>query len=306
MKRQITESDNDELPALLVIRLKTGTVQYFLLKEKMMFLCARLLNDGKILIKRAIVKQWSRSISDFKNEPAMTDDDEFEKFLGKTAEKLCPELMSLFSDPKFIVVYNEMDHRENGIPASMRIFYEGKLLPYSSIFLLRRKAVLQEAKFALPFWFSLPIIPGLVGFFRKLFKKKEKTVKQTASGSEQVTAEEEDHAGEIRKAAEEIEFDIVPPGYTIDSYLEELGVRWSRLLDRQAREDLITDVKFLARDMLRRRLKVDKQFKPTREELNQMAYNMIIRNPTLSSLGARDSLLLFMELCMVKLLLNIK
>jgi hypothetical protein len=319
MKRQITESKDNELPALLIIKIKTGDgfsaepvgrgsppVQYFLLKEKIILLCARLLHDGKILIRRAITKQWSRFISDFKTDPAMIDDNEFEKLLGKTAEKLCPELMSLLSDSKFLLVYQEMDHKENGIPAPMRIIYEGKLLPYSSVFLIRRKAMLQEAKVALPFWFSMPVIPALVGFFRQLFNKKKNAVKQPASGSEQEIVEEKDHAGKVRMAAEELEFDIVPPGYTIDSYLEELAARWSRLIDRQARENLINDVKFLARDQLRRRLKVDKQFEPTRDALNQMAYNMVTNNTTLSSLSAKDSLFLFIELNMVKLLLSIK
>jgi len=306
IKRQITEKKDDELPALLVIKINTSDEQYFLLKEKMMPLCARFLHDGKILVKRAIAKQWSRLISDFETDSAMTDDGEFEKLLAKTAEKFCPELMSLLSDPKFLLIYHEMDQKENGIPAVMRIIYGGKLLPYSSVFLIRRKAMLQEVKLALPFWFSLPIIPGLIGFFKKLFKKEEKAVKQPVSASEQVIVEGKDHAREIRTAAEGLEFDIVPPGYTVDGYLEELGARWSRLLDRQARESLINDVKFLAKNQLRRRLKVDKHFEPTRDALNQMAYDTVIYNTALSSISARDSLLLFMELYMVKLLLNIK
>jgi hypothetical protein len=306
MKKQITESKDNELPALLIIKIKTGDEQYFLLKEKMILLCARLLNDGKILIRRAVAKQWSRWILDFKADPAMTDDHEFEKLLGKIAEKVCPELMSLLSDSKFLLVYQEMDHKENGIPAGIKIFYEGKLLPYSSVFLIGRKAMLQEARQALPFWFSLPIIPALIGFFKKLFAKEKKAVKQPASGSEQASLEENDHAGKVRMAAEELEFDIVPPGYTIDSYLEELAIRWSRLLDRQARENLVNDVKFLAKSQLRRRMKLDKQFEPDREALSQMAYNMVVNNTTLSSLSSRDSLLIFVELFMVKLLLNIR
>jgi len=306
IKKQITENKENELPNLLVIKIKTRDEQYFLLKEKMISLCARLLHDGQILVKRAIAKQWSRLILDFKAEPAMLDDGAFEKLLANTAEKLCPELTSIFADPKLFLVYQEMDRKENGIPTNMRIFINGKLLPYSSLFLVWRKDILQEAKFALPFWYSLPIIPALIGFFKSLFKKKKKEAKQPANGSEQVTFEEADHAERIRMAAEEIEFDIVPSGFTIDSYLDELAIRWSRLIDKQARENLIEDVKFLVRDQLRRRLKVDRQFKLNREELNQMAYNMAAHNTALSSLSAKDSLILFMELYMVKLLLGNK
>jgi len=306
MKKKITESEKDELPALLIIKEKTRNEQYFLLKEKMIPLCSRLLHDGKILIRMAIVKQWSRLIINFETDLSMTYDAEFEKLLAKTAEKLCPELMSLLSDPKFLLIYQEMDRKENGIPATMKIISGGKLLPYSAVFLIRRKAMLQEARLALPFWYSLPIISGLIGFFKNLFSKKKKAAKQPSSANEQVTVEEKDHAGKIRMAAEELEFDIVPPGYTIDSYLDELGDRWSRLIDRQARDNLMNDVKFLAKNQLRRRMKVEKQFEPTRDTLNQMAYNMVIHNPALSSISARDSLLLFMELYMVKLLSCVK
>jgi len=304
IKRQITESKNNELPALLVIKIKND--QFFLLKEKMMLLCARLLHEGQILVKRAIIKKWSRLILDFKAEPAMSDDSAYEKILANTAEKLCPELMSILADPKLLAVYQEMDRKENGIPTDMKIFSDGKLLPYSSVFHVRRKEMLLEAKFTLPFWYSLPIIPGLIRFFSNLFKKKKKEARQPADESEQLTPEETDHAAGIRKAAEEIEFDIVPPGFTIDSYLDELATRWSRLIDRQARENLIQDAKFLARDQLRRNMKINKHFEPTREELSQMAYNMVNYNTALSSLRAKDSLILFMELYMVKLLLNIK
>jgi len=306
IKKQITESRKNELPALFVVKIKTKDDQYFLLKEKMMLLCARLLHDGQILIKRAIIKQWSRLILDFKTEPAMSDDNAFEKTLANTAEKLCPELMSVLADPKLFAVYQEMDRNENGIPSDMKIFYDGKLLPYSSVFLIRRKEMLLDAKFTLPFWYSLPIIPGLIKFFNNLFKKKKKEARQPVDEGEQLNPEETDHAAGIRMAAEAIEFDIVPPGYTIDSYLDELATRWSRLIDKQARENLIQDAKFLARDQLRRYLKINKHFEPTREELSQLAYNMVTYNTALSSLRARDSLILFMELYMVKLLLNIK
>jgi hypothetical protein len=306
IKRQVTESKNNELPALLVVRVKDKDDQCFLLKEKTVHLCARLLHDGQILIKKAIAKQWSRLILDLKTETAMSDDSAFEKLLASTAEKHCPELMSILTDPKFVVVFQEMEHKENGLPPDMRIFNNGKLILYSLLFLIRRKDMLIEAKFTLPFWYSLPIIPALIRFFKNLFKKKKKDARQSTDETEQVTPEGDDHAKRIRGAAEKIEFEIVPAGFTIDSYLDELATRWSRLIDRQARENLVEDAKFLARDQLRRHLKIHKQFEPTREELGQMAYNMVTYNAALSSLSAKDPLILFLDLYMVKLLLNIK
>jgi hypothetical protein len=99
---------------------------------------------------------------------------------------------------------------------------------------------------------------------------------------------------------------MVPPGYSFDSYLEELENRWSRLLDRKARENLIEDVKSLIRDKLRRALKLQKRFMLTRETISQIAHNIVTHNQALSSLNSRDSLILYSELFILKLLENIR
>ena len=304
LKRQTTESKDDELPGLLLVK-GTGGEQFFILKEKMLLLCARLLTDARIFVKNKVSKHWSKLIYEFKHEPAMDDDDEFERTLLKTAEKYCPDLMSLLDDPKLPVVYLEMEKRENGVPPTARIFNKGKLLPYSYLFYVRRKDLLQEAKLVLPFWYSMPLLSAIISFFRNLFKRKPKKL-HDETDKEQEILEETDHSAAIKDAAEELELDLVPPGYTIDIYLKELEDRWSRLIDRVARENLVNDVQYLVRDSLRRTIKVNKNFKPTREALNQIADNLVIRNQALSSLSARDSLIFYIELYLIKLLINIK
>jgi len=98
----------------------------------------------------------------------------------------------------------------------------------------------------------------------------------------------------------------VPSGYTLDSYLEELESRWSKLIDKKARENLIEDVKSLIRDHLRVNLKLQKKFQLTRKTISQMATSAIVRSPTLSAMSGRDSLIVYAELYMLKLLQNIR
>ena len=216
--------------------------------------------------------------------------------------------MALLADNKLLLVYHEAENTPNGVPPAARVFSKGVLRPYSSIFLIRRKDILQEAKYVLPFWYSLPIISSIIGFFKRLAEGRKKykalTAKDDDSGEEILG--ESSRAGEIRAAALELEFFLIPAGHTLDSFLEELEDRWSRIIDRKARDDLIHDVQFLARDYLRHAVKGQKQFKPTQEAINQMAFNLVTNNAALRSLSARDSLLLYVELFLIKLLQNIK
>ena len=303
---QITESKNGEFPRMLIVK-GSGKEEQFLLKEKMLPLCAKLLATARILVKSKISKSWSRLIYDFKSEPAMLNDNDFEKALLKLTENLCPDLVFLLADPRFSLVYEEMESKENGVPPGAKVFDKGKLLPYSSLLFINRKELLAEVRAPLPFWYSLPIISSIVKFFKNLSKKsKKKKAGQQLPEDGQVILEEIDRAGEIRIMAEGLELDIVPPGYSVDLYLEELEDRWSRLLNREARENLISDTRFLIRENLRRTLKIEKQFKPTKERINQLAENIVAFNKALSSLSARDQLILYIELYIVRLLVNIR
>jgi len=246
---------------------------------------------------------------EYRTEPAMGNNEEFEKTLISLTKKYSPLLATLLEDPKLSLIYEEVEQSEGGIPSPAKIFIKGRLLPYSSMLLLHRKDHLTDVKLMLPFWYSLPIITAIIAFFKELSRKKKVRKSSPAdseSVAEELLEEEKDRTGEIKAAAQELEIALVPQGYTMDSYLEELETRWSRLIDKQARENLIEDVKSLIRDNLRRHLKIQKQFKLTQEAISQMARNIITRTPSLASLSGRDSLILYSELYLIKLLGNLK
>jgi hypothetical protein len=262
--------------------------------------CLRLLADGRNKVKDGMVKYWRKLLSNYQREPAMDSDAEFEKTLVKFSKRLCPSLTDLFEDPKLLLVYEEMEQESKSVPPSIRIFSRGQLLPYSDLLLLRRKELLTDAKLVLPFWYSTPGISAIIRFFKNLFMKK----KPGKSGKDRVTLEEKDQAAAIRTAAEELILVMVPEGQDLDSFLEDLETRWSRLIDRKARENLIEDVKSLIRDRLRQALKTRKQFSLTQETISRMADDIVTRNQALSSLSGRDSLIHYAELFMLKLLGN--
>jgi hypothetical protein len=308
LKKRTAESSDNGLPVLLVMKSSVSDEDCFLLKSKMLAFCVRLLIEARNLIFSVILRQWSAMLLEYKKEPAMEDDGEFEKELFKIAKKHCPDLMNLLANPKLLLVYRETEHSPIGVPSTVKIFDNGVLLPYSSLFLIRRKDILLKAKGFLPFWYSIPILFTLIGFFKTLQGNKKtapyKPAKETNTGKE--TAEKGSMAGEIRAAASELEFFLVPQEHTLDSYLEELEDRWSRIIDSKAREHLVQDVQKLARDYLRNTLKTRKQFKPNQELISQMAFNLVVNNQALRSLSARDSLLSYLELYFIKLLENVR
>ena len=306
LRKKTTERENNELPLLLIIQGSAKDERCFVYKDKLLPFCARLVAEGRVLVKETLIKQWRSLLLDYKSEAAMNNDEEFERKITKLTGASCPILAALLDDPKLFLVYSE--HERSLTPIAVKLYERGELLPLSTLFLLNRKELNFDAKITLPFWYSMPVLTAIISFFKGLAGKKKAAKAPAAKeeDEEEVTLEWKDRSRDIKTAAEELELFMVPSGYTLKTYMEELEARWSRLLDLKARKDLVIDVKSLIRDNLRRTLKVEKQFKPSQEKIRNMAENIINRNPALSSLSGKDSLTLYTELYLVKLLQEIK
>jgi hypothetical protein len=153
----------------------------------------------------------------------------------------------------------------------------------------------------------MPIISSIIAFFKGISKRKKAAQQAEEEDDDESENQEEKNIDiEVRSAADKIIRSIIPQGHTIDTYMEELSDRWSRLLNKKARENLIDDVQSLLRDQIRRNLKIHKHFKLTRENISQIAANCINRSQALSSLSGKDSLILYSELYMLKFLKSFK
>ena len=296
----INESKDNKLPRLLVIR-GPKSERYYVLKNKLLLLCNQLITETREILKNAIIQHWFRLLKNYQKEPAMENDKEFEKLLSKNTAKINPMLNSLLEDPKLQIVYDEHDKAKD-INISYQIFSRGVLIPLSSIFLLRRKDLLGEARFNLPLWHSLPFIVSLIAFFKNIGGKKSKqsSDKDEASNNENSV----DKNREMQYAAKMIEQEMVPQEYTIDSYLEELKSRWVRVIDKKAGENLVEDVNSLVRDNLRQTLRLQKHYRITHGNLRQLATNIVNSTPSLNVLNARNSLRTYIEIYLIKLLGN--
>jgi hypothetical protein len=305
IKKRTTESKDELLPEWFILQGKNGE-RWFVKKDKFLPLCARLLIEARPLIKKAITSRWVKLIKQFHTEAAMDRDADFDKLLSSNTEKIMPVLMDLLQDEKLLWVYEEIEHTQGVIPSSSRIFSSGKLIPMNALYVIRRKDILTDAKLLLPFWYSTPILTAIIKFFKNLGKKKKKVIIDEDEETEEEKTGEKETARDIRNAAEKVQAQLVPKGKTLDVYLTELEARWSRLLNKQARADLVADVNSLVRDYLRKTVRVHKSRKITTEGLAELADSIVEHTTALQSLGGQDSLRLYMELFMIKMLLTIK
>jgi hypothetical protein len=305
VKKAATETTGTGLPNLLIIS-GPHKERWFVSKSKLLLLCARLLAEARTIVRDGVSKRWIRLLRGYRREPAMDNDKDFENLLLRYTRRLHPTLTALLEDPKLQLVYDELEETQ-GIPASSRIFVKGIMVPYSALLLLKRKELITDTRILLPFWYSMPILSALIAFFKGLFKKKAaKKDGQDSDEEDQDPAAAKEGSGELRSAARTLAAALVPANHSLETYLGELENRWIRLINKKARADLAEDVKSLIRDNLRQTLRVQKHFKVTHETLSTLASNIVNRTPSLQELSGKDSLLLYVELYLVKLMQNMK
>jgi hypothetical protein len=305
VKNTVAGNTGKGLPNLLIIS-GPHKERWFVSKSKLLLLCARLLAEARKIVKDAISKRWIKLLREYRREPAMDNDKDFENLLVRYTGRLHPALTAVLEDPKLRLVYDELEETR-GIPASSRIFVGGVMASYSTLLLLRRKDLITGIRILLPFWYSMPVISSLISFFKGLHKRKAvKKDGQDSGDEDKDPVVEKEGPRDLRSAARTLAIALVPPNHSLETYLEELENRWIRLINKKARTDLVEDIKSLVRDNLRQTLRLRKQFKVTREALSSLASNIVNRTPSLQELSGKDSLLLYVEIYLIKLMQNMK
>jgi hypothetical protein len=311
IRKKTTESEDNEVPPWIVITTRNDE-KWFMKKNNLLPLVTRLLLAARPALLKEVDSRWRQMVQNYKNEPAMENNTEFDRLLSSYIGTVAPVLKVFLDDPKLFWVYNETDRAGDMIiPPASRIFHNGKLIPAGLLFGLKRREIITGVKLSLPFWYSLPILCSILGFFARL--KKKKASPRLSPRSMDIDFEEvvnsqksSSHAREIVNSARLMEADLVPQGKSLDEHLKEVESRWSKLLDKQARKNLVEDINALVRDHLRKSLRVRKHARLTEEDLKELAEGIVKGTPTLEPLKANDHLSLYMQLYMIKLLLNIR
>jgi hypothetical protein len=311
IKKKTAEGPDGAVPEWLVVQPKHGE-RLYLKKDKYLPLVNRLIVEAQAGMKKEVLSRWTEMLNNFSSEAAMENDADFERLLGSLNAAMNPLLHDFLEDKKLFWAYDEAERNEKAVPVAFRIFDRGKLIPYSLLFLLRRRELLFDAKMSLPFWYSIPIIRSIIAFFSKMGKKK-KNSRREAKKTDNIDFTETESSADASKArsreflnsVRELESELVA-ARNINDYLRDLQHQWGLLLDAKAQQNLVEDVNSLIRDNLRQSLRIWKKQRITPIHLKDLAQGLVYGNPNLRALTNRDALLLYMQVYMVKLLKTIK
>jgi hypothetical protein len=291
LNKKVSESVDGRMPEFLLFQ-TPDRGQVFIHKSQLLPVCVRHISETSGKLKDMISKRWTKILRDYRREPAMDEDKAFEAMLRRNLGKADPFLLHLLNDSRLLFVYDEMDW---GREETLRIFSKGALNTYSALFNIRRKPLLDEIKISLPLRYTLPIISSIIAFFKHLARGQTVQDDDDETGTEART-------GGREPAIKKLEAAIVPPGSTLDTYLEELKDRWMQLTDKQSREDILRDVNTLIKNKFAQTMSLRKGRAPSFEELTEMAENLIEWTPSLKGLRGREALKKYIETRFLKLL----
>jgi hypothetical protein len=300
IKKRISEAPMpEELPELLYFRTGDGA-NWLVKKSKLLPLCARLFAETRPVVIKSISKRWKKLLVNFMREPAMEEDREFEDLVLRYVEESAPVLVALLQDHRLYLVYEELQRSGKDFPESLKLFNKNELFPLRVLLFIKRKELLSDVRLLLPFWYTIPIISHIIAFFQNVGKKKKKRIQNEDESS--VSPQNDSIRKELQNTARELEARLVPSGYTLESYLEELSQRWGNLLNKQAKDNLVEDVNALVRDKLRHMLHFQKNVR--RDTVDKMAESIMDSSTGLHKISEQNYLFLYIKLYLVKLLIG--
>jgi hypothetical protein len=285
---------------LLVLKTDSGS-RYFISKQKVFQLVVRLTNEAHDVIEKRITNKWFNALSNYEKLPEMKDDKLFEKLLEKEVKINSPVLHSLLNANFLTLLNYEFDH--NMEQNNFHIFSGGQLLPYSELLMIKNSTILSNAKTMLPFWYTIPILSWIIGFFAK--KSKETTQKE----DKQETKTDIDQTRKLTKReaiaqnAQEIISTLVPEGSTIDRELDSYEKQWNKLITKEAHIQLTEDVNALIRDYMRKVIKTISASTFTPERVQSLA-EALVKTPNMQKIKDEDALYMYVQLFILRLVTN--
>lgn len=309
LQKETTESTNNELPALLVLKTDDDS-RYFIYKNNVIPLILRLASDAHTDINEKLTKDWFKKLQNFEKLPEMNEEKAFNDRLEDELRLESPVLYSLLTS-NFLPILN-IEFQQNSITGAQGSIFEGdELISYAGILQLNRIEILENAKILLPIWYTIPIISWLIALFTKKSTKKKKTQnksKKIVNNAEEETNETVKQKpiskkDELIKAAKKIETSFVPEGSTIEAELVTYKKQWNKMISKEANNNLTEDVNALIRDYMRKVLRTLPSKSFTADRITELA-TTLVNTPNMKKITERNAILQYTQLYMIYIVKN--
>lgn len=309
LQKETTESTNNELPALLVLKTDDDS-RYFIYKNNVIPLILRLASDAHTDINEKLTKDWFKKLQNFEKLPEMNEEKAFNDRLEDELRLESPVLYSLLTS-NFLPILN-IEFQQNSITGAQGSIFEGdELISYAGILQLNRIEILENAKILLPIWYTIPIISWLIALFTKKSTKKKKTQNKSKKIVKNVEEETNETVkqkpiskkDELIKAAKKIETSFVPEGSTIEAELVTYKKQWNKMISKEANNNLTEDVNALIRDYMRKVLRTLPSKSFTADRITELA-TTLVNTPSMKKITERNAILQYTQLYMIYIVKN--
>ncbi|MDR3167112.1 MAG: hypothetical protein LBT93_04140 [Treponema sp.] len=302
LKTKTTDHKENELPELFILHNLAGE-QLFIKKTVILPFCCQLLTDTRVLVKKEISNRWFKLLKSYDREPAMDKDEEFEKLLARRTKDTNPTLTLLLKDAKLALTYYEIKDEAKLSEVTSLFDTNGKLLPFSRLLMLNRRALLTDTRMLLPFWYSIRFLVSIITFFKGMGRLKYPESEQDIVES---PLSESSWNINLPPSLKELAAELIPPGSTLPEALTEQETRWNTRINPKARKDLLVDVNALITDRMKQLMRLPKKPRITRDFLEQITSALVSESAILQQLGDHDAFALYIKLYIINLLLNKK
>lgn len=301
-----------ELPEVLTFKVEPDK-HYYISKQRVVSLVLRLCSDAHDTIRHTVTQEWFKALKNFDTLPEMSDQQVFEKKLSEVLKSTSPVLYALLHASFLAIVNNETQESQMPGAARLNLFYHGELLPYSDLLMLSRQELLTDARILLPFWYTIPFLSSIVGFFlhhskresKKAAKKEKKVVPyQQADDLMPVVDNKTARRLDFKRAAAALEEQLVPANSSLDRELAAYLSQWNKLINRDISDNLTEDVNSFIRDYMRRVLRTLPASHFTRDRVHELA-ETLVKTPGMQKIRDHDQLSMYIELYIVKLVKNL-
>ena len=174
LEERSKEKEENKLPEIIGIR-GGGNKQYFIHKDLILPLFLEKAAETANEIKTDIIEEWVGALKDNRKIREMRRDADFLKLITNKVKSEF-SLFTALADPNLLFFAREEASVDYSVMETVNRYFtkNNKLRPLNVILGLYRKDLIREAKAALPFWDTVPIIKGIVRFFRQLFTGKNR------------------------------------------------------------------------------------------------------------------------------------
>jgi len=220
LNTKMTVNSEDVIPPLLKFKTRTGN-DIYVRKENVLPLCVKLLADARFSLKKLIQARWEKTLKNFRREPAMDNDEKFERLLLRTCSLENSVTMDIIQDKRVALIEAETPEANKIKLKGVKIYQGFQLLPMHTLLVLNRKEILRDAKFSLPFWYSVGVLVNIARFFKHGFKKDEDEDEETLDVAK---------TAELQELIKKMTAKLVPKNTSIDAYMTSVRDRWNQLI----------------------------------------------------------------------------